>query len=111
MDGDISFLYELGQEGVLENDVFHLGVDVEGERAQVVQRTLLEKYPQSGRLYGDMSVRAASDSLRGRAQEKVRCAVPNAKREAALHAHEIDVFVWNVQVEVENHRVVPRFLH
>ena len=111
MDGNISFLHELVHEGVLENDVFHLGVDVDGERPHVVHHILLEKRSQSGCLCGGMSVRAAADLLRGRPQVKVRCAVPDAKRRAALHALEIDTFVWNVLIEVEKHRVVPRIPH
>ena len=106
VDGDMSFLHKLVHEGIFENDVLHLGVDVEGERPQVVQRILLEKRSQSG-----CSVRAAADLLGGRAKVKVRCAVPNARRRAALHTLQINLFVWDVQVEVENHRVVPRTPH
>ena len=73
-----------------------------------MQRILLEKRSRSDYLCGGMSVRAAADFRRERAQVEVHCAVPNAKRGAALHALEIYVVVWNVQVKVENPRVVPR---
>ena len=62
VDGDMSFLHKLVHEGIFENDVLHLGVDVEGERPQVVQRILLEKRSQSGCLCGGMSVRPARKS-------------------------------------------------
>ena len=43
VDADISFLHELLLEEVPEGNVLYVGIGIEGERSQVMQRIFLEK--------------------------------------------------------------------